>query len=118
MRKTTKQKTSKTPTTVAKVAKKSKTPKTSPSTHRNLSEYNHAYYMAHKNDKKYKERRLRNERKRRRFQTQKEKDKRNDYLREKWAKDAAYRQRILAYQKAWRNKRKKATKRGTKRKTR
>lgn len=100
---------------------------------RNSSEYNHAYYVAHKDDKAFQARRRRNQKNKRPL-TPAEKRKRNAHLRERWSKDpvfrkrmmasqsayakrryatdASYRQRLLSYQKAYRQKRKALLARG------
>lgn len=85
---------------------------------RNSSEYNHAYYLAHKNDKKFRERRLRNGRNRRRNQTKADRERRNAYLRKRWANDPAFREHSLAYQKAYRERKKRAAKRLAKKNSR
>jgi len=99
----------------------------------NSSEYNRAYYLAHKEDKAFQARRRRNQKNRRPL-TPDEKRRRNAHLRKRWASDPAfrkrmmasqsayakrryktdaiYRQRILEYQKAYRKKRKALTARG------
>jgi len=71
-----------------------------------ISEYNHAYYMAHKGDKKFQERRRRNDRNRRKRITDADRRKRNEQLRRRWATDPLFRQRTSEYQKAWRKMRK------------
>ena len=67
-------------------------------------QYNKAYYEAHKNDKNFKARRKRNAEEYRVRPVVKRK--RNAKLREKWASDPEYRAKISAYQKAWRERRK------------
>lgn len=99
----------------------------------NSSEYNRAYYLAHKDDKAFQARRRRNQKNRRPL-TPDEKRRRNAHLRKRWASDPAfrkrmmasqsayakrryktdafYRQKLLEYQKAYRQKRKSLTARG------
>lgn len=74
--------------------------------------YNREYYQAHKGDKKFEARRARNSKLYRAKPSTKKK--RNERLREKWATDAAYRQHISEYQKAWRRKKKLAAIRSAK----
>jgi hypothetical protein len=69
-------------------------------TRSNSSEYNHAYYLAHKDDKAFQARRKRNQQNRRPL-TPAEKRKRNAHLRERWAKDPAFRKRMMSAQSAY-----------------
>lgn len=66
--------------------------------------YNREYYQAHKGEKEFEARRNRNSKVYRSKKATKKR--RNQRLREKWANDAAYRQHISEYQKAWRRRRK------------
>ena len=66
--------------------------------------YNHQYYLAHKNDAKYKARRAIIEKKYRSKAAVKRK--RNAKLRNRWATDAAFRKHICEYQKMWRKRKK------------
>ena len=66
--------------------------------------YNKEYYQSHKGKKEFEARRTRNSKVYRAKKSTKKR--RNERLREKWANDAAYRQHISEYQKAWRRKRK------------
>ena len=70
--------------------------------------YNRKYYLEHKDDKDFKERRSRNAKAYR--AKPKVKNRRNAKLREKWANDPEYRQRISEYQKAYRLRKKLAAK--------
>lgn len=74
--------------------------------------YNRKYYQAHKGEKEFEARRTRNSKVYRAKKSTKKR--RNERLREKWANDAAYRQHISEYQKAWRRKRKLAAARAAK----
>ena len=116
-----------------KEKKASQTQKRGTKARLNSSEYNRAYYLAHKDDKEFQARRRRNQ-KNRRPMTPAEKLRRNAHLRARWSsdpafrkrmmasqaayakrrytKDANYRLRLLAYQKAYRKKRKALTARG------
>ena len=71
--------------------------------------YQHEYYLKHKDDKAFKERRARVKK----AWTSKPsiKRKRNAKLRERWANDPEFRRKICEYQKAWRAKRKQAASR-------
>ena len=70
--------------------------------------YNRKYYLEHKDDKDFKERRSRNAKVYR--AKPKVKKRRNAKLREKWANDPEYRQKISEYQKAYRLRKKLAAK--------
>ena len=74
--------------------------------------YNKEYYQSHKGEKEFEARRTRNSKVYRAKKSTKKR--RNERLREKWANDAAYRQHISEYQKAWRRKRKLAAVRAEK----
>lgn len=74
--------------------------------------YQKEYYQSHKGDDEFEARRAKNSKKYRSKATTKRR--RNAKLRAKWATDAAYRQHISEYQKAWRRKRKLAAARAAK----
>ena len=69
--------------------------------------YNREYYQSHKGEIAFEDRRARNAKAYRSKSSTKKR--RNKKLREKWAADAAYRQHISEYQKAWRKRRKQAS---------